>query len=191
MVVGMTVSLDIPSELFQRLQKFAVPLVDTLPSVIEKLADHYERSVGNGALADKAPAPGPVKDGIRKFDPLSPPDLLHTRVSGSFGAVRFRKWNELVRLAHVEAFKKAGTFEALRSATHAQIRKGNHDGDSGFHFVPEIGVSVQGVDAKHAWTYALRLAQYAEQPLRVTVDWRNNAKAAYPGETGLLEWLPE
>jgi len=182
----MNTTLEIPPHLFARLQKHAVPLVDTPISVIERWADHFEATAKS---TNGAPPPPTVNAGL-SFDPLSPPDLLHTRVEGTLGDIHFRKWNELVRLAHVEAFKKAGSFENLRAATHSQIRNGNHEGDSGFHYLPDIGVSVQGVDARHAWTYALRLAQYMKKPLRVQVTWRNNEKAAYPGETATMEWLP-
>jgi len=179
-------TLEIPPQLFARLQKHAIPLVDTPISVIERWADHYEATAGSTG----SKSPSSLVEAGRSFDPLSPPDLLHTRVEGRLGHIPFRKWNELVRLAHVEAFKAAGSFEALKVASHSQIRKGNHEGDSGFHYVPEIGISVQGVDARHAWTYALRLAQYLKKPLRVQVTWRNNPKAAYPGETATLEWRP-
>ena len=183
----MQTTLEISPHLFERLQKLAIPLVDTPATVIERLADHYEATAGTPTNGTPAVSP----NGVRRFDPVKPPDLLHTRVEGTFGGVHFRKWNELVRLAHLEAFQKSGNFEALRTATSSQIRKGNHDGDSGFRYLPEIDVSVQGVDSRHAWTYALRLAQYTRKPLRVSIAWRNNDKAAFPGETGLMEWLPE
>jgi hypothetical protein len=182
----MHTTLEIPPHLFERLQKLAIPLVDTLATVVERLADHYEATASTPPSGISANS----LNGFKKFDPVKPPDLLHTRVEGTFSSVHFRKWNELVRVAHVEAFKKAGSFEALRTATSSQIRKGNHDGDSGFHYIPEIDISVQGVDSRHAWTYALRLAQYIKKPLRASITWRNNEKAAYPGESGVLEWQP-
>lgn len=183
----MNTTLEIPDRLFQRLQKFAIPLVDTPISVIERLVDHFEATTPTPTPLTPATTQNPD---FKSFDPLAPPDLLHTRVEGAFGSKRFRKWNELVRLAHIEAFEKAGSFEALRDATHSQIREGNHDGDSGFHYLPEVGISVQGVDARHAWTYALRLAQYLKAPLRVNIHWRNNKKAAFPGESGTIKWTP-
>ena len=94
-----------------------------------------------------------------------------------------------MRIAHTKAFAKAGSFDELRSVTHAQIHKGRRS-DSGYRFIPEVGVSVQGVDANHAWSYSLRLAQYLRTPLRATMEWRHNQKAAHPGETGVLEWNP-
>jgi hypothetical protein len=183
----MSTTLEIPSALFERLQKFAIPLVDTPISVIEKLADHYEATTKSSVANESQAIPS---SGLKSFNPLDPPDLLHTRVEGTLGDLHFRKWNELVRLAHVLGFKKAGSFEALRSATQSQIRNGNHNGDRGFHHIPEIGISVQGVDARHAWTYALCLAKFTGIPIRATVTWRNNEKAAFPGESGVIEWAP-
>jgi len=186
----MSIKLEIPESLFTRIQKHAIPFVDLTPvSVIERWADYFEgqpsESNGQSApLCHKAESVG------KKFSPSTPPDLMHSRCRGTFGAISFRKWNDLVRIAHTEALAKAQSFEALKTVTHAQIREGDHSGDSGYHFVSEIGISVQGVDANHAWLYALHLAQYLKTPLRATIEWRHNDKAAFPGETGVIEWVP-
>src|SRR5205814_8636802 len=135
---------------------------------------HFEgRSNGSKALT-VAEIPT-ISYGARTLDPLRPPDLFHTRVRGTFGSTAFSNWNDLVRIAHVQGFAKAGSFDQLRDVTHAQIRKGSHS-DSGYHSLPEIGISVQGVDANHAWTYSLRLAQYLNSPIRAIVEWRHNQK---------------
>lgn len=188
--VRMSIKLEIPESLFTRIQKHAIPFVDLTPvSVIERWADHFEEqpAQSNGQSAPSFHKAEPVG---KKFSPLTPPDLMHTRCRGTFGTISFRKWNDLVRIAHIEAFAKAQSFEALRTVTHAQIRKGDQLGDSGYRFVPQIEISVQGVDANHAWLYALRLAQYLKIPLRVSIEWRHNDKAAFPGETGVVEWVP-
>jgi hypothetical protein len=183
----MNTALEIPPALFERLQKHAIPLVDTPVSVIERLADHYEATTES--LGENLKPRNSASD-LKSFNPLNPPDFFHSKIEGTLGDLYFRKWNELVRLAHVLGFKKAGSFDALRKATQSQIRNGDHDGVSGFHFIPEIGISVQGVDARHAWTYALRLAQFSGVPIHATVTWRNNEKAAFPGESGTIEWVP-
>lgn len=186
----MNVTLQIPESLFARIQKHAIPFVDLTPiSVIERWADHFE------GKPDRQRAHGsvPVSESDlieNRFDPVAPPDLMHTRCRGTLGNVSFRKWNELLRIAHIQALKKAQSFESLRKVTRAQIREGDHSGDSGYHFIPEIGVSVQGVDANHAWEYALHLARYLKAPLRVSIEWRHNDKAAFPGGGGLIEWTP-
>lgn len=124
-----------------------------------------------------------VADGER------PPSLLHTRVRGEFVGTPFSNWNDLLRIAHIHAFKEARSFEELRKMTRAQIRKGSYS-DEGYRFVPEIGISIQGVDADHAWEYALRLAVHLKVPLNVEIEWRNNDKAAHPGERGVMVWTP-
>ena len=184
----MSIRLDLPDSLFKRLQRHATPFVDTPLSVIERWADHFDAKL-NGIIKEVSSGGDTSNRAIKKFNPVQPPDLLHTRSRGTFGSVAFSNWNDLVRTAHIEAFAKTKSFEELRTVTHAQIRKGNHS-DSGYRFVPEIGISVQGVDANHAWIYALRLAQYLKTPLRALVEWRHNEKAAYPGINGVLEWNP-
>ena len=183
----MAITLEIPEGLYKRLQRHAVPFVDTPLSVIEKWADHFEHAQ-NGKTASTAELPT-SEYGAKKLDPLHPPDLFHTRARGTFGSTPFSNWNDLVRVAHIAAIKKAGSFEELRNVTHAQIDKGQRS-DSGYKFVSEIGISVQGVDANHAWRYASRLAKYLQQPLRAVVEWRHNPKAAHPGSTGILEFVP-
>src|SRR5947207_4764521 len=182
----MSITLEIPEALYKRLQKHAVPFVDTPLSVIEKWADHFEYAQ-NGKTASTAELPT-VEYGAKKLDPLRPPDLFHTRVRGTFGSTRFSNWNDLVRIAHIAAFKQAGSFEQLRNVTHAQIDKGERS-DSGYKFVPDIGISIQGVDANHAWQHALWLAKYLKQPLRAAIEWRHNPKAAHPGSAELAELL--
>ncbi len=186
----MDVTLAIPTALFERIKRHAIPFVDLTPvSVIERWADHFE-----GQVETKTPLKIPDSVGVeshRMLNPLSPPSLLHTRCRGAFGETEIRKWNDLVRVAHIQTFEKVKSFDSLRTITYAQVRNGDHEGDSGFHFIPQGGFSLQGVDANHAWEYALRLAQYLRVALRVVVAWRNNEKAAFPGQSGVLEWRPE
>jgi hypothetical protein len=180
--------IEIPEPLYKRLQKHAVPFVDTPISVIERMADHFEVTFG-ARTSPKAGTNGESEKSDRKLNELHPPDLMHTRCRGTFGTELFENWNDLVRLAHIQAFARAKTFEELRLVTHAQIKNGSHT-ESGYHFLPEIEISVQGVDANRAWAYALRLAQYLGKPVRASIEWRNTPNASFPGERGTLEWLP-
>lgn len=181
--------IDIPDPLYSRLHKYSVFANLPIPSLIERWADYFEAKANGHVDAATVPETVESNNGAKKLNPLRPPGLLHTRVHGTLGSTAFSTWNDLVRIAHIQAFAKAGSFEDLRNVTHAQIRKGNHF-DSGYRWVPEIGISVQGVDANHAWTYSLRLAQYIKAPVRAVVEWRHNAKAAHPGERAILEWKP-
>jgi hypothetical protein len=181
--------IELPEPLYKRIHKYAVFANLAVPSLIERWADYFEAKANNSSGAPTAAEVPVAEYGAKKLDPLRPPDLFHTRARGNFGSTTFSNWNDLVRIAHIQAFAKAGSFEELKNVTQAQIRKGSHS-DSGYHPLSDIGISVQGVDANHAWTYSLRLAQYLKTPLRAVVEWRHNAKAAHPGERGILEWNP-
>jgi len=180
--------LDMPDPLYKRLHKYSVFANLAVPSLIERWADYFEAKA-NGSSSPIVVELPVTEYGGKKLDPLRPPDLFHTRARGNFGSTSFSNWNDLVRIAHIQAFAKAGSFEELKKVTHAQIRKGSHS-DSGYRVLPEIGISVQGVDANHAWSYSLRLAQYLKCPIKTVVEWRHNEKAAHPGEMGVLEWSP-
>ena len=188
--------IEIPELLLKRLQKYATPFVDTPVNVIERWADFYEQH--NHQKADPKADSKTVNSrrtamdippGVGQFDPKRPPSLFHTRVRGEFAATPFSNWNDLLRIAHIHAFKQAGAFEDLRKMTRAQIRKGAY-ADEGYRFVPEIGVSIQGVDAGHAWEYALRLAIHLKVPVQAEIEWRHKDKAAHPGERGIMVWTP-
>jgi hypothetical protein len=180
--------IEIPESLLKRLQRDAVPFVDTPVTVIERWADYYERHK-HPEVEIKSEAAKPALKIPSKFDPHSPPNLFHTTVRGEFGATSFSKWNDLLQIAHVQAFKKAKSFDELRKITRARIENGTKT-DEGFHPVPEIGISIQGVDANHAWKHALRLAVYLSIPLKAEIEWRQKDEAAFPGERGCLFWQP-
>ena len=103
--------------------------------------------------------------------------------------MHFSRWNDLMRIAHTQSFRKTSSFEELRKVTHAQMRNGRHTED-GYRHLPEIDISIQGVDANHAWNHALRLARYLKVPLYARIEWRHKTGAAYPGESGVLSWHP-
>ena len=187
--------IEIPEPLLKRLQKHATPFIDTPVTVIERWAnfyeEHFRESSSNGsAIQTNSNLDRMHVESVLQFDPKRPPSLLHTRVRGEFSGIPYSNWNDLVRIAHIEAFKKkARTFEGLRSATRAQIKMGNHSTE-GYRFVPEINISIQGVDADRAWEYSLRLAIYLNDSLTAEVEWRENDKAAYPGQRGMMSWIP-
>src|SRR6266496_2933031 len=139
--------IEIPEPLLKRLQKHAIPFVDNTPvSVIERWADFFEQHnhqkdfKSNSKTDNTKHAPTEIPNDLRQFDAKRPPSLFHTRVRGEFGSTPFSNWNDLLRIAHIHAFKKARSFEELRRVTRAQTRKGSYSNE-GYRFVPEIGIS--------------------------------------------------
>ncbi len=171
---------------YQLLQQLAVPFVDNPESVIERLA---KAELDRRGKQTDAPEPE-LQEIVLK--PTNPPSLAHTRllkahVNGT--ALEKPNWNKLLRQLHVVAKEKLGSFEALRAASAANIRRGQYS-ESGFEYVPEAEISVQGIEAKLAWLHALKLAEATDTSLSVEFEWRDKEGAAHPGRQGRMDWSP-
>jgi hypothetical protein len=155
--------------------------------VIERLLDFYEAHSRNGSEAEQRPAPNVTKDGIELFQPDHPPDLTHTRIlAAEFDGRSAVKWNELVKAAHRSGIERLKSFEAVRSSTRSQIRQGRHR-DKGFHYVADLDISIQYVQADLAWINILHLARRLKVPVRVSFEWGTKGRKA---SQGLLAWTP-
>lgn len=198
-------AIEISESLFRRLQKLAVPLVDTTASVLEKLTDHFEacqranadeqllhRSFGKDIRQSVTAPESKSKGTIPEFDPDAPPDLRHTRVLlARFGGRAAGGWNELVQVAHTEALVRLGSVDSLRGATKSNFivgRASQEQMKKGYRYVPQIDISIQNVDAEHAWSNVLRLAKHLGVPVAVDFEWMQKTDAARPGEKGRLSW---
>jgi hypothetical protein len=80
-------------------------------------------------------------------------------------------------------------YEALRRMTTANIIQGERS-DTGFEYIPDIDISIQGVDSNNAWRLSKEIAQKINVALEVHFIWRNKKGAAHPGENGYLKWSP-
>jgi hypothetical protein len=182
-------TLQVPDSLFERLQKLAIPLVDNDATVIERLIESYESKSNASHGASTARRPNPIP-GVRELDPDAPGELRHTRVvAASFAGQKATGWNELVHVAHMQAISRLGSFDALRKATKSNIAIGRQNG-RGFRHVPEIDISIQNVDAEHAWANTLRLARQLNLEVYVDFEWLDKKEAHYPGAKGHLIWRP-
>ena len=182
----------ISEAVFQRLQSHAEPFVDSPETVIQRLLDHWDtthKSDAKGSLAEVAARRATVD--ADRFNPTNPPDLTHTKLTSAVVDGRpAATWNELVDAAHRGAMERVRSFEKLRAATQSHIAKGRKS-DSGFHYLEDIDVSLQGIDSDYAWRNAMHLARAFDMPIRVEFEWRHKPTAAHPGKRGLLEWTPK
>jgi hypothetical protein len=164
--------------------------VDTPDTVIVRLLDFYERTRRTGGdtpSRGKTLAGGPT---VKSYNPNKPPDLTHTKmISAEFAGTPATNWNDLIDVAHRHAAKQYPTYEALRAQTKSNIVRGVKT-DTGFHHLPDIDVSIQGIDADSAWRNTLHLARRLNVPIRVEFAWRDKPSAAHPGKHGSLEWRP-
>jgi hypothetical protein len=185
-------AIEIPDSLFARLQKLAVPLVDTPVTVIERLLGSYEVQAGQ---ASPSTGQAESREGRRpqphsEFEPRTVPSLRHTRIlAAEFAGRKAGGWNSLVHVAHVEAVRRLGSMEAVRRISTAKMILGRADSErakAGYRYVAEINACIQNVDAEHAWSNTFRLAKVLKVP--VEVEWLQKSDAAHPGKTARLFW---
>jgi len=179
----MSPSIDLSAATFSRLQSHAVPLVDTIESVINKLIDHFEKEASSSASAN-----GSDGQSVRMFNPNTPPDLTHAKILGvTFcGKSPGRgqdNWNGLLNMAVREAracAKSDAEFNDLMVINHVSGDKQ----DEGYRPLPGTGISVQGQDANGAWRAIAHIAQKLGCQVSVKFAWREKEGAAFPGITG-------
>ena len=176
----MSIVIRISEQAYERLQKLATPFVDTPAVVIDRLLDFYER------LETSNPQP-PIPDTERELPTGNAPDLTHTRIiGGQVDSRPVRKWNTLLQEAVRAALSQGATREELVSFSQnidLQPRS-----DSGYRYLPELGISLQGVSASAAWELSCRLANHYSFPLYVKFEWRMKNGAAHPGRLGELQF---
>jgi hypothetical protein len=133
-------------------------------------------------------------DRTQELNPDGPPDLRHTRIlTARFAGQVASGWNNLVHVAHKEAMLHLGSLESLRSVTKSNLitgRASSEDVKKGYRYVPEVNVSIQNVDAGHAWSNTLRLARQLNVAVRVDFEWMQKSDAVFPGQRGTLTWKP-
>lgn len=175
--------LNISSDAFARLQKHAVPLVDTLETVLNRALD----------ALDAAASSQPLAGGPKAFNPDAPPSLAFTTVrsivfEGQKLPPAQTYWNTLLYAAVGEAAKKltpAEIADALPLNTFIGTKEEN-----GYRFIPEAGISVQGQSADAAWKGVYMLSALCGFSVDVAFVWQHNPKAAYAGESGTLSFKP-
>lgn len=183
----MAPSVELSATTFGRLQAHAVPLVDTIESVINRMIDSFEKvKVGDTSSAATS------GDGqhARVFNPDAPPDLTHAKILGvTFCGKPLGRgqdnWNGLLNTAVREAkarSKSAAEFEQMMVVNHVEGEKL----DEGYRPLSGTGISLQGQDANGAWRAVSHIARQIKCQVSVKFAWREKEGAAFPGVTGQL-----
>ena len=168
----------------------AIPFVEITPeSVVNRLVKNALAEQKKGAVTVALIAP----DDISVLDSDHPGSLTHTKVLAATidGQPMYKaNWNGILDRLHVLGRERLGSFAALRAASGANLKDEKYTND-GYRYLPEINVSIQGVDSNLAWSHSLGLARALDVPIEVKFMWRQKEGAARPGETAVLRWAPK
>lgn len=165
---------------FQRLQQHAKPLVDTPDTVINRAMDALEKLEEPTALSARQ------NTSEREIDPRIIPNLTHTKVldaSIDGEVIQKPNWNSLLDLILIRVMNQLSDFNEVQKLCPVNMVKGRKEGE-GYRHLPEIDISVQGLDANTACRTVVGAAKGLGIELDIGFLWRPNKKAAYPGERG-------
>jgi len=123
---------------------------------------------------------------VMKFDKA--PGLSFTRLTAAkVGGVPLKKinWAQLL-LAMIAAIKAKG-LSGSKLVSELQVpTKSTQYSNEGYTYYPELGISVQGQATQDAWKEIDRIATKWAISVEAEFQWRQHAKAQYPGRSGLL-----
>jgi hypothetical protein len=182
--------IELSDTTYAKLQRLGTAFVDTPETVIARLADAALRAQSQQNNPSSAQALSSTD--IIELDPFFTGNLAHTRVRRATFAdkeIEPARWNNLLRIAHLEALPKFGSIEALKEASSARLRKGKYELE-GYKYVPSGGFSIQGVDSNQSWANSLRLAKKLNVPIEIEFEWYPKEEAAHPGKRGHMRWEP-
>jgi hypothetical protein len=174
-------AIELPDELFAKLQKHAVPFIDTPISVIERAVRALEEG-------DEEPSTITRGESQRTFNPAAPPDLTFTKprsvvIEGRRLPNSYAYWNAILFAVIREAAERGISSEDLLALVTVNSQAGRRQ-DNGFTFIEEAGLSIQGQDANGAWRQTYVIASSIGIALQVVFAWQNNPKAAMPNTVG-------
>jgi hypothetical protein len=186
--IKMMPTINISDAILADLASLARPFVDHEPQdVIKRLVEHFR---SNAVSVQEATE---LKNGIKAFQPDSPPDLTFTRLK-SFkmdGEAVVEKaslyWNPILFAIVAKAAKKMKPDE-LRKRLMINYVEGEGQSEKGYRFIKEAGLSVQGGDANTVWRAIYELVKAIGMSVEVEFVWEDKPKAAFPNATGAFNY---
>lgn len=163
---------------FLRLQKHAIPLVDTIDSVINRALDALE---GHQT---------PNNSELKSYTADQHPDLTFTIIrSATIENTKLAKgklyWNHILRDLVTRANKKGFDATKIMDTIGINTQIGTTE-DKSYTFIDAVGISVQGQNSNDAWRAIVNLAKSFNLKIEVEFEWQQNDKAALPGQTAVL-----
>ncbi|MET4363478.1 hypothetical protein ABIB06_004072 [Bradyrhizobium sp. LB8.2] len=178
--------ITVSQQLFARIQRHAVPLVDDAESTLSKILDGYEKSLGS------MPAPATASDEadstVKIFPTDNPPLLTYTSLSNVLiDRKGFSKkfWNPVLFEMIRQAASKMGVAN-LKPHLDVNFQEGDHPAFG--EYIKEANITVQGRDANLCYRSIMKIAKAAKIPVVIDFYWQDTPKAAHPNRTGRFDY---
>ena len=174
--------ITIEQATFERLQRHAQPLIDSVDGVVNRALDAMETGVSR--QPDER-----VRMVEHEVDPDRLPDMRHTKVLAAKLAgedIRRPNWNRLLHRVLVLSKGRVADLNDLPKLCPANMVPGSKT-DEGYSHLPEIDISVQGLSANEACAALTVTARALGIELDVAFLWRAKEGAEHPGERGRLQ----
>ena len=180
--------VEINQSTFERLWKCAEPFVETLDSVINRAIDALEKA--NVSPADRTPErTTATSDDAISLDANAPlPDVKHTKVLRAVvggRSVRRPNWNNVWRHVLRLAVDEDRSMDEIRYLCAVNLVAGEKE-DEGYHYLAEMRMSYQGLNANAAAAAVVALAKGVGASLELEWIWRQKDQALHPGRRAQL-----
>lgn len=165
--------IEISDAAMAYLQSRAIPLIDSTVTVVDRLIEELNN------LKEGTQEP-PAKELSFKVD--STPSVkftsvLSATVDGKKASQSY--WNNILEDVVGACSAKGVSPDDIIGVMSANVHSGAFH-DNGYRYVSSAGFSFQGLEANRAFKNIAALAQAFDIPLKITIRWQENEKAAYP-----------
>lgn len=181
--------IEISEELFLRLQKLAVPFVDTPETVIERAVSLLERTSFDHKYVTSTTQQNQTDKVYKSYESL--PSVKHTKPKKIvMDSVEYadNTWSGINHWIHTRAAAILGIDE-LVTLSKANIKKGVKE-ENGFDYLPKIGCSIQRSDASTTLRQICHLVKELDFHVSIFFEWKEHDEAAFPAESARLELSP-
>lgn len=178
----MPYAYEFTDQQFDRFQKLARPLIDTVGSLVDEALDALEKARDPSSSAKPKITNPSLMPGV---PPLKHTTLRHGEVDGTPLAKSNASWNALLNTAVEAAASKGKSAAELHHLIGVPTVIGERT-DTGYTFIKSAGISIQGQNADKAWREARRLANEADFPIMAEFTWQNKEGAANPGQSAQI-----
>ena len=176
-------SIQISNELYRRYKNLGEELVDTHETLMDKLislGEMHNRSLSQQTKVGKTNSASKLEFSFSEL-----PVVTHTRIDRwTLDGKEYSdaSWNGIIR--DLLCFLDRQKTDILNQSS-INIKNGK-DCSKGYKYIPEIGVSYQGLSAEDALRAIKEFSEKYELDITIHITWNNVPNAQHPGKEGII-----